>query len=90
MNHDRIHAREPTHDVDEWSVGTIRGVGMRDGHAVFTVAPDAATGEGSDGTATGTVELTVTTAVRDLVLRRLPGDGEDPVGQRVWYSRRGR
>lgn len=84
MNHDRIHAREPTHDADEWSVGTVRDVGLRDGHAVFTVAPDA------PNEATETVELVVTTAVRDLVLRRLPGDDEGPVGQRVWYKRRGR
>ena len=88
MNHDRIHAREPSHDVDEWSVGTLRDVGLRDGHAVFTVAPDAPSGEAGDSTDAGTVELVVTTAIRDLVLRRLP-DGEDPVGQRVWYKRRG-
>ena len=88
MNHDRIHAREPSHDIDEWSVGTLHDVGLRDGHAVFTVAPDAPSGEAGDSTDTGTVELVVTTAIRDLVLRRLP-DCEDPVGQRVWYKRRG-
>jgi hypothetical protein len=88
MNHDRIHAREPTQDADAWQIGTIRELGMRDGHAVFTVVP-----ERDDAHAeAGTIELVVTTAVRDLVLRRLPGDGDDesPLGQRVWYTRRGR
>lgn len=87
MNHDRIHAREPTHDVDEWETGVVREVGTRDGHAVFTVDPERTEASGESGT----IELLVTTAVRDLVLRRLPGDGDDPPeGQRVWYQRRGR
>jgi len=78
--HDRIHAREPTHHVDRWSVGTIESVGERDGHCVVAVA--AADGE--------TVELVVTFAVRDLFLSRLDIDeGDSPVGERVWYRKRG-
>jgi hypothetical protein len=78
MNHDRIHAREPSHDVDRWSIGTIESIDLRDGHCVFTVRPQ----EGDP------VELTVTVAVRDLVLDRLETDG-DPVGERVWFRKRG-
>ncbi|MFC5366277.1 hypothetical protein [Salinirubrum litoreum] len=88
MNHDRIHAREPTHDADEWETGTIRAVDLRDGHVVFTVTP--ASDEDGVETDQQPIELVVTTAIRDLVLRRLPGDTESPVGQRVWYKRRGR
>jgi hypothetical protein len=38
MNHDRIHARKPSHDVEKWTVGTIGSIGERDGHCVVTVA----------------------------------------------------
>ena len=80
MNHDRIHSRKPTHDIERWSTGTIESVGRADGHCVVTLEPD-------DG---GTVELTVTLAVRDLFLDRLDIDeGESPVGERVWYRKRG-
>ncbi|WP_254761824.1 hypothetical protein [Natrinema marinum] len=80
MPHDRIHARQPTHDLERWSVGTIEAIGRRDGHAVFEVAPE-------DG---APVELVVTVAVRDLVLRRLDlEDDESPIGARVWYRRHG-
>lgn len=80
MAHDRIHAREPTHHVDRWSVGTIESVGERDGHCVVEVAP-------TDGE---TVELVVTLAIRDLFLSRLDiDDGESPVGERVWYRQHG-
>ena len=80
MNHDRIHAREPTHHVDRWSVGTIESVGERDGHCVVTVRSD----EGE------TVELVVTLAVSDLFVGRLAIDeDESPVGERVWYRARG-
>ena len=80
MNHDRIHAREPTHHVDRWSVGTIESVGERDGHCVVTVRSD----EGE------TVELVVTLAVRDLFVGRLAIDeDESPVGERVWSRARG-
>lgn len=81
MPHDRIHAREPTHDIDRWDTGTIRRVSERDGHCVVAVEDDE-TGE--------TVELTVTFAIRDLFVRRLDLAGdESPVGSRVWYRRRG-
>jgi hypothetical protein len=81
MPHDRIHAREPTYDRDRWRTGRIERVGQRDGHCVVVVEDEA------DGEA---VELTVTLAVRDLVVRRLDlADGESPVGARVWYRKRG-
>ena len=80
MNHDRIHARQPTHDLDRWSTGTIESITERDGHCVVTV-------ETADG---NSVELVVTFAIRDLFLSRLDiDDGESPVGERVWYRRRG-
>lgn len=80
MNQDRIHAREPSHHVDRWSVGTIEAIGERDGHCVVTVRTEA--GE--------SVSLTVTLAVRDLFVSRLPIDEEEsPVGERVWYRQRG-
>jgi hypothetical protein len=80
MNHDRIHARQPTHDLDRWSTGTIESITERDGHCVVTVAP-------ADG---DVVELVVTFAIRDLVLSRLDvDDGASPVGEQVWYRRRG-
>ena len=80
MNHDRIHAREPTHDRDRWSVGRVESVAERDGHAVVAVR-DEETGE--------RVELTVTLAIRDLFVSRLAPDADSPVGERVWYRRRG-
>ncbi|SEQ56751.1 DUF7861 family protein [Natrinema salaciae] len=80
MTHDRIHARKPTHDSDRWSVGTIERIDERDGHCVFEVETE----EGE------TVELVVTVAIRDLVLRRLDRDeDESPIGARVWYRKRG-
>ncbi|WP_440764372.1 DUF7861 family protein [Natronorubrum sp. DTA7] len=80
MNHDRIHAREPTHDVDRWSVGTIERIDERDGHCVFELRVD-------DG---DTVDLVVTAAIRELVLRRLDLNAdESPIGARVWYRKRG-
>lgn len=79
MNHDRIHAREPTHDVDRWSPGVIESMGERDGHCVVTVRTDE-----------GQVDLTVTFAVRDLFVDRLDLDAdESPVGEQVWYRKRG-
>ena len=77
MNHDRIHAREPSHHVDRWSVGTVEAVGERDGHCVVTVRPQ-------DG---DPAELVVTVAVRDLFVSRL--DADSPVGERVWYRKKG-
>jgi hypothetical protein len=80
VSHDRVHAREPAHHRDRWSVGTVDTVEQRDGHCVVTV--DTAEGE--------QVELTVTLAVRDLFLSRLDVDkGESPAGERVWYRKRG-
>lgn len=80
MTHDRIHAREPSHHRDRWSVGTIGSVDQRDGHCVVTVHPES----GAE------VELVVTLAVRDLFLGRLDiEDDESPVGERVWYREHG-
>lgn len=85
MSHDRVHA-QPPHDPENWRVGTVQSVSERDGHAVFTVRPgsDAPVTDSTDGTR---IDLVVTFAVRDLVLRRL--DDDEPVGQRVWFRKRG-
>jgi len=79
MNHDRLHARKPTHDIDRWSSGVVESVGERDGHRVVTVR--AAGGE--------TVDLVVTFAVYELFLGRVETDGGSPIGERVWYRKRG-
>jgi hypothetical protein len=80
VTHDRIHAREPDHDRDRWTEGTVLDTDERDGHYVVTV-------RSPDGEA---VELVVTFAVRDLFLDRLPAEeGESPVGERVWYRKKG-
>jgi hypothetical protein len=79
MDHDRIHAREPDHHRDRWTVGIIDALDQRDGHCVVTVTSE-------DGQR---AELTVTLAVRDLFVSRLALDGDSPVGERVWYRQRG-
>ncbi|ACM58305.1 DUF7861 family protein [Halorubrum lacusprofundi] len=96
MNHDRVHAREPSHHVDRWSVGVIESIDERDGHCVVAVRPvesEEGSGESEDDEEDGDrrpVELVITLAVRDLFVGRLPiGDGESPVGERVWYRKRG-
>jgi len=93
VNHDRVHAREPSHHVDRWSVGVIESMGERDGHAVVTVRPvtaDAGDEKGSGKGDESPVDLVITLAVRDLFVGRLPVDeGESPVGERVWYRKRG-
>ncbi len=79
MVHDRIHAREPSHHVDRWTVGTITVITERDGHCVVTVDADGRQ-----------VDLTVTLAVRDLFVGRLDiAEGESPVGERVWFREHG-
>ncbi|MXR50023.1 hypothetical protein GRX03_00160 [Halovenus sp. WSH3] len=81
MNHDRIHAREPQQDPERWTSGRIDSIREEDGHCVVTVRPE-------DGDQR--VELTVTFAVRDLFVERLPIDGDQsPVGERIWYRERG-
>jgi len=80
MPHDGIHARRPTHDRDRWAIGRIESIEERDGHWVFAV----------ETAESGTVELVVTRAIRDLVVRRLDlAPDETPVGERVWYRKRG-
>ncbi|QFU84634.1 DUF7861 family protein [Natronorubrum aibiense] len=80
MTHDRIHARKPAHDLERWSVGTIESITDRDGHCAFAV-------QTLDGE---TIELVVTVAIRELVVRRLDlEDGESPIGARVWYRQHG-
>lgn len=79
MNHDRIHARKPTHDIDRWSVGTIEAIEQRDGHCVVTVQPPAG----------DTIELVVTLAVKELFCSRLDASDGSPVGEQVWYRKRG-
>ena len=83
--HDRIHAREPTHDVERWRTGTVERLFERDGHAVVVIRAEDEDGENGE-----TVELVVTLAVRDLFVRRLDLEGDEtPVGSRVWYRKRG-
>ncbi|EMA68458.1 DUF7861 family protein [Halorubrum kocurii] len=97
MNHDRVHAREPSHHVDRWSVGVIESIDERDGHCVVTVRPVASaeeSGESREGSGPESdgepVELVITLAVRDLFVGRLPiAEGESPVGERAWYRKRG-
>ena len=85
MTHDRIHAHEPSHHVDRWSVGVVEAIGERDGHCVVTVRPETAPNGADDP-----VDLVVTLAVRDLFVSRLPIDEtESPVGERVWYRKHG-
>lgn len=80
MNHDRIHARKPTHGIGRWSTGLIESIDHRDGHCFVTVV--TADDE--------TVELVVTLAVRDLFLDRLKiADGASPIRERVWYRKHG-
>ncbi|KTG29475.1 DUF7861 family protein [Haloferax profundi] len=80
MPHDRIHAREPTHDVDRWTEGTVEAVEERDGHWVVHARSD-------DGES---VELVVTLAIRDLFVSRLDIEaGQSPVGERFWYRKKG-
>lgn len=80
MAHDRLHAREPTHDLERWSTGTIEAVDQQDGHCVVTVST-----EGGE-----TVELVVTLAIRELFCSRLDIEaGASPVGERVWYRKHG-
>ena len=94
MNHDRVHAREPSHHVDRWSVGVVESIGERDGHCVVTVRPvgeaESEDTEGEVEGGDGPVELTITFAVRDLFVSRLAiADDESPVGEPVWYRKRG-
>ncbi|MCT9097621.1 hypothetical protein N6C22_16470 [Haloarchaeobius sp. HME9146] len=78
--HDRIHAREPTHDIERWRAGTIDRIEERDGHCVVTVTAD-------DGEQ---VELVVTLAIRDLFTSRLDlAPEESPVGSQVWFRKKG-
>ncbi|QWC19053.1 hypothetical protein [Halorubrum sp. 2020YC2] len=94
MNHDRVHAREPSHHVDRWSVGIVESISERDGHCVVTVRPVASAEGGPEAAEEAdeseSVELRITFAVRDLFVGRLAiDDGESPVGERVWYRKRG-
>ena len=80
MNHDRIHARKPTHHIDRWSTGIIESIEQRDGHCFVTVETEAEE----------TVELDVTLAIRDLFVNRLDiEDGASPIGERIWYREHG-
>jgi hypothetical protein len=80
MNHDRIHAQKPDHDIERWSVGTIDTIEQRDGHCVVTVNTET----------NDIVELVVTLAIQDLFESRLElDDGESATGERVWYRKHG-
>ncbi|PSQ45445.1 hypothetical protein BRD17_01360 [Halobacteriales archaeon SW_7_68_16] len=88
MTHDRIHARKPELDTERWAAGRIETIEDRDGHVVVTVRP-----EGDDTASAAdpeTVDLTVTTAIRDLFVSRLDlPAGVSAVGERVWFRRHG-
>ncbi|KAA9398609.1 hypothetical protein Har1130_10345 [Haloarcula sp. CBA1130] len=80
MNHDRIHAQEPSHHRDRWTVGTVAEIVEENGHCTVTVEDES--GE--------PIELVVTMAIRDLFVSRLDiGDDESPVGERVWFREHG-
>ena len=71
MNHDRIHAQKPDHDLNRRSVGTIDTIAQQDGHCVVTVST-----EDDD-----LVELVVTLAIQNLFERPLGlVDGESATG----------
>lgn len=81
MDHDRIHSVQPQKDPERWESGIVDAVQERDGHCVVTVIPD----DGDES-----IDLTVTFAVRDLFVSRLPiEEGASPVGERIWYRQRG-
>lgn len=80
MPHDRIHAREPTHDRDRWRTGVIDRLFERDGHCIVVVVDN---GE--------EIELRVTLAIKELFVSRLDlAEDESPVGSTVWNRKRGR
>ncbi|MFC7074060.1 hypothetical protein ACFQJ7_02095 [Halovenus rubra] len=80
MTHDRVHAQEPTHHRERWSVGVVSTIREQDGHCIVTVNPEAG----------GSVELVVTLAVRELFVSRLEiGDEGSPVGEQVWFRKYG-
>ncbi|QZA88193.1 hypothetical protein K0C01_10425 [Salinarchaeum sp. IM2453] len=80
MDQDRIHAQKPQQDPENWSTGQIESIRSEDGHCIVTVHTDE-----------GLIELTVTTAIRDLFVSRLPTTKEEsPVGEVIWFKRRGR
>lgn len=65
------------------------GDGAGDGAEADGAEGDDAESAAGDGERE-TVELTVTTAVRDLAVGRLEiDDGESPVGEHVWFRQRG-
>ncbi|SEP07797.1 hypothetical protein SAMN04487948_11323 [Halogranum amylolyticum] len=79
MKHDRIHAKQPTHDLDRWETGTIERIRECDGHCVVDVVD-------ADGKS---VELVVTLAIRDLFVSRLDIDEtQSPVGSQIWFRRK--
>ncbi|SEN39583.1 hypothetical protein SAMN05216388_100310 [Halorientalis persicus] len=97
MNHDRIHAREPTHD--RWATGgrrdrrerrrkSERASGPRAGRITALDERDGhcVVTVDDDGT---DIDLLVTVAVRDLFVSRLDiSPGASPVGERVWYRKK--
>jgi hypothetical protein len=80
VNDDRIRAKPPTHDSDDWREGTIESMTDTGGVCVVTVRPSGAVHDERR------IELRVTLAIRDLFVGRLDGD---PVGARVWFQKRG-
>lgn len=78
--HDRIRAKPPTTDVEDWTEATVRAVRRTEGGVAITVAPT---------NASETVEITVTGAIFDLFTGRLEWavtDPADAVGATVWVK----
>jgi hypothetical protein len=80
--HDRLRARPPTTEVDDWTEAVVREVARTEGGFEVTVAPAAG------GTGTAPVVVTVTAAIFDLFTGRLDRSVDAPVdavGATVWF-----
>lgn len=74
--HDRLRAKPPATDPEEWREGVVRAVDPDPTADRVTVTVEA------DGER---VAITVTTALYDLFAGRT-ADSEDPVGEPAWFK----
>ena len=72
---DRVRAKPPTTEVDRWQEGVVRAVRFDDHERRYTVVV-----EPSDGDRVG---VTVSESIYDLFTGRI--DGDEPVGETVWF-----
>lgn len=84
---DRLRAKPPATDPDDWTRGRVEAVDHREGRVAVVVAP-------AEGDQEGSVELTVSEAIYDLFTGRLdPGDrseaGDVDPGTTVWFRKKG-